>query len=95
MKTLFTCKIALATAVLAGFVSAAHADTSFLKPDVTFSVWNTAMRANGASPLFGSVLQVQQAYGQRCVTSVGWCPIDPQPVGSPCRCGDVEGTTLQ
>ena len=34
-------------------------------------------------------------YGERCVTKIGWCPIAPQPVGSPCKCGDVTGTTLQ
>ena len=44
----------------------------------------------------GSLLRVASpAYGERCVTKIGWCPIPAQPVGAPCRCGEVEGTTLQ
>lgn len=34
-------------------------------------------------------------YGERCVTEIGSCQINPQPVGSPCQCGKTPGVTLQ
>ena len=32
----------------------------------------------------GEVLAQGPAFGARCVTDIGWCPISPQPVGAPC-----------
>jgi hypothetical protein len=33
-------------------------------------------------------------WSPRCATPVGVCYIAPQPVGSPCKCGEVGGTIV-
>ena len=84
--------VLVATAFLASVGAASAGSSSAFDAARTLAV----MKLNGFS--HGGMLRatpVQQVYGQRCVTQVGWCPINPQPVGSPCRCGDVTGTTLQ
>ena len=49
-----------------------------------------------AAPASRPVLNTQaQVYGQRCVTPIGSCQIPQQPVGTPCACGSVQGTTYQ
>lgn len=53
-------------------------------------------RALGTGSYSAPVLRIQaQVLGQRCVTRIGTCAIEPQPVGSPCSCGAVEGVTSQ
>ena len=87
--------VAVALLALAGSLSAAHAGGLDPQLSPSMSVWNSVLHAKGLTSRARPIFAAQQVYGQRCVTQVGWCPIDPQPVGSPCRCGDVEGTTLQ
>ena len=36
-----------------------------------------------------------QVYGSRCAVSAGVCYINPQPIGSVCYCGQLQGTTIQ
>lgn len=33
----------------------------------------------------------QSAVGYHCQTEAGICPIDPAPLGAPCRCGTYQG----
>jgi len=33
----------------------------------------------------------QSAVGYHCKTQAGICPIDPAPLGAPCRCGTYQG----
>jgi len=35
-----------------------------------------------------------QAYSQYCATNFGICTVNPQPVGSPCACGQYQGTII-
>lgn len=53
-------------------------------------------RPLGTGGYAAPLLRIQaQVLGQRCVTRIGTCAIEPQPVGSPCSCGAVEGVTSQ
>ncbi len=36
-----------------------------------------------------------QVYGARCAVAAGVCSIAPQPVGSVCYCGQMQGRTIQ
>lgn len=36
-----------------------------------------------------------QVYGSRCAVAAGICSIAPQPVGSVCYCGQMQGRTIQ
>jgi hypothetical protein len=38
--------------------------------------------------------ELAQALGSHCATPVGVCQIAPQPIGSPCACGQYWGTTV-
>ena len=35
-----------------------------------------------------------QAYGTRCASTVGICPIDPAPIGFYCQCGPYPGSVI-
>jgi len=35
-----------------------------------------------------------QVYSPRCATPVGICFVAPQPIGSPCVCGNARGTII-
>ena len=85
---------AMALAILAAGVSGASA-AEFSFRQSGYSVWNMSEALRGPGRAGAFVFKVEQVMGQRCVTRVGWCPVDPQPVGTECRCGNVEGTPLQ
>jgi hypothetical protein len=36
----------------------------------------------------------QETLSPHCSTSVGVCDVAPQPIGSPCVCGDVPGSII-
>lgn len=44
--------------------------------------------------LHAPVIDVQAPMSPRCSTPAGVCLVPPQPVGSPCTCGDVAGTVI-
>ena len=39
-------------------------------------------------------VQVAQALSPRCATPAGICFIHPQPIGTPCSCGQFQGTII-
>jgi hypothetical protein len=45
-----------------------------------------------ASTIAGGVLA--QAYGTRCASTVGICPIAPAPIGFYCQCGPYPGSVI-
>jgi hypothetical protein len=51
-----------------------------------------AAGADTQSPRHGE--QLAQAWGFRCQTQLGICPISPQPLGSPCWCGAAPGYVI-
>jgi hypothetical protein len=36
----------------------------------------------------------QTAVGYNCRTAAGVCPIEPAPLGAPCRCGEYQGFVI-
>lgn len=39
-------------------------------------------------------MEVAQALSPRCATPAGICFINPQPIGTPCSCGQFQGTVI-
>ena len=39
-------------------------------------------------------MEMAQSLSPRCSTPAGICIIDPQPIGSPCFCGQFQGTVV-
>lgn len=39
-------------------------------------------------------MDVAQALSPRCATPAGICFINPQPIGTPCACGQFQGTVI-
>lgn len=39
--------------------------------------------------------RLAQVFGNRCFVPNGWCWANPAPVGSPCFCGQLQGTIGQ
>jgi len=39
-------------------------------------------------------MEVAQALSPRCSTPAGICFITPQPIGTPCACGQFQGTVI-
>lgn len=81
-----------------GFMLAGNAQADMIVlPSAFVAVANALQsRAVGAGKYSVPLLRVEaQVLGQRCVTRIGTCAIEPQPVGSPCSCGAVKGVTSQ
>ena len=54
-----------------------------------------AMAASAASTaLEPRRMDMAQALSPRCSTPAGICYIQPQPIGSPCFCGQYQGTVI-
>jgi hypothetical protein len=98
MKTLSISRTVIASVMFAASLSAAQASPfdfffSVNKSNATGIATRLLSRSEDNSAKLSFV--ASPVYGERCVTKIGWCPIPPQPVGAPCMCGEVEGTTLQ
>ncbi len=39
-------------------------------------------------------MQLAQALSPKCATPAGICFIPPQPIGTPCSCGQFQGTVI-
>lgn len=89
-------KLAIASiAIAASAVTSAHAGSFGSNQSfANYSVF-AAFKANNLRTSRSIIKAAARVYGERCVTPRGSCTIHPQPVGSPCRCGNVDGKTLQ
>lgn len=87
--------IAVSVAIAACGLSSAQAGGLTPSPAVAGKTYSMTFKSNKARS-FGSIIKTASpVYGERCVTKIGSCTILPQPVGSPCQCGKIKGTTLQ
>ena len=89
--TVFVIVATTATASAAGSLNAATGERH-MSPIAIKALLLAKPAAKSAPGFFHAAAPV---YGERCVTEIGFCEILPQPVGSPCMCGDVTGITLQ
>ena len=39
--------------------------------------------------------RLSQVFGNRCFVPNGWCWVNPAPVGTPCFCGQLQGSVGQ
>jgi len=87
--------LAASLAILAGGIMTAN--EAEIETRQSFAASPAFLSLKAKSPyMAGAYIRIAApVYGERCVTRIGTCQILPQPVGSPCRCGDVTGTTLQ
>jgi hypothetical protein len=51
-------------------------------------------KINSNTPQYEGGEVLAQAFSPRCATPVGICFVQPQPIGSPCYCGQFQGTII-
>ncbi|MEM7303241.1 MAG: hypothetical protein AAF468_19340 [Pseudomonadota bacterium] len=90
----------LACMVSMGAAGAAHSEPQIFDLNkwrgfYTGSIFNEKVRQSWFNRQVAQTYSQNNRFGSRCVTNRGWCPIQPQPVGSPCYCGELKGSTQQ
>ena len=72
--------------------AASDPQVTVIRPDDAASrVADEAAARPGRLP---PLIKVQAPMSPRCSTPAGVCLVPPQPIGSPCTCGDVAGTII-